>query len=99
MCLGIPMKVQSCVAEEAICLNGDQQERVDMSLVGGQPSGTWVLVFMGAAREIITEQRAVQVRQALQAVEAVMQGQDGDLDHLFSDLLDREPQLPPHLQK
>ncbi|WP_299179406.1 HypC/HybG/HupF family hydrogenase formation chaperone [uncultured Neptuniibacter sp.] len=98
MCLGIPMQIESSDAQTAICRHGEVQERVDISLLGVQPPGTWVLVFLGAAREILSEERACQIQNALQAVAAVMQGETADVDSLFSDLLEREPQLPPHLQ-
>ncbi len=98
MCLGIPMQVLRCEEQSAICLSGDEQHQVDMALVGDQPEGTWVLVFLGSAREVLDANRAEQIMKALAAVEAVMQGEDANLDELFADLVDREPQLPPHLQ-
>ena len=49
-------------------------QRVDLRLVGDQPPGTWVLVFLGAAREVIDEQRAMQTRDALEALRAVQAG-------------------------
>lgn len=98
MCLGIPMQVEACTETEAYCRNGDEGLWVDMSLVGEQPVGSWVLVFLGAAREVLDEDRALQMRAALSAVEAVMSGREADLDLLFADLVSREPQLPSHLQ-
>jgi hydrogenase expression/formation protein HypC len=98
MCLGVPMQVAEVEAGRARCLNGDESEWVDMSLLGEQPVGSWVLVFLGAAREVLDATRAAQMRDALRAVEAVMAGQEADLDSLFADLAGREPQLPPHLQ-
>ena len=99
MCLGIPMQVVRSEEHRAECRNGRESEWVDMSLVGEQAEGCWVLVFLGAAREILDEPRAMQMRDALSAVHAVMQGSETDLDRLFADLVDREPQLPEHLQK
>lgn len=98
MCLGIPMQVISCHGEQAICRHGEEQVQVDMSLLERPSEGSWVLVFMGAARELITESRAQQISLALQAVEAVMTGKEADFDSLFVDLVEREPQLPSHLQ-
>ena len=98
MCLGIPMQVTRSEEGRALCSNGSEQQWVDMSLVGEQAQGTWVLVFLDAAREVLDESRAMQMRDALSAVQAVMSGQEADLDELFADLVDREPQLPPHLQ-
>ena len=82
----------------AECKNGDQQEWVDLSLLGEQPTGTWVLVFLGAAREALTPERAAEVQQALAAVRAVMHGESADIESCFADLIERPPQLPPHLQ-
>ncbi|WP_415901595.1 HypC/HybG/HupF family hydrogenase formation chaperone [Neptuniibacter sp. QD29_5] len=92
------MRIVCCDGVSAECENGDQIERVDLSLLGQQPTGTWVLVFLGAAREVLSEQRAAEVRNALIAVQSIMQGDAADVDRLFSDLIEQPPQLPPHLQ-
>ncbi|WP_415885254.1 HypC/HybG/HupF family hydrogenase formation chaperone [Neptuniibacter sp. QD37_6] len=92
------MRIVCCDGLSAECENGDQIERIDLSLLGDQPAGTWVLVFLGAAREVLTEQRAAEIRNALTAVQAIMQGDTADVDRLFSDLIEHPPQLPPHLQ-
>ena len=60
--------------------------------------GSWVLVFHAVAREVLTEERARQVTDALQALDAALAG-DTNLDHLFPDLVGREPELPEHLRK
>lgn len=102
MCLGIPMLVKSHegnVAQCSVDASLDTSiETVDLSLVGPQKPGTWVLVFLGAAREVISVERAEQVRNALTAVEAVMHGREIDVNDLFPDLVGEEPKLPPHLQ-
>ncbi|MDI3323295.1 HypC/HybG/HupF family hydrogenase formation chaperone [Pontibacterium granulatum] len=98
MCLGIPMQVIRSEEGSALCSNGSEQQWVDLSLVGEQARDTWVLVFLDAAREVLDESRALQIRDALSAVQAVMAGREANLDDLFADLVDREPQLPPHLQ-
>ena len=56
------------------------------------------LVFAGAARELISADRAAQVRDALRALQASAEGDHARIDNLFSDLVNREPTLPPHLQ-
>lgn len=92
------MQVLRCEPFRAECSDGGEPQWVDMSLVGEQPQGSWVLVFLGAAREVLDEERAVQITNALRAVTAVMQGEAGiEMDQLFADLLESEPQLPPHL--
>lgn len=97
MCIGLPMQVVSQEAGYALCEGMGEQRRVDTLLVGDQPVGSWLLVFLNSAREVISEERAKQVGDALQAVNLAMRG-DVDVSHLFADLADREPQLPPHLR-
>lgn len=98
MCLGIPMQVIDCEGYNARCRNGDEIEVVDTCLVGHPQPGEWVLVHLGAARQMLSETEAQNIRNALNAVSAVMKGDSTSIDHLFADLIDREPQLPPHLQ-
>lgn len=98
MCLGVPMQVIRCEGEKALCIEGEQELWVDTSLVGQQAPETWLLVFLGAAREVIDPLKARQMKDALRAVAAVMSGQTADIDSLFADLAEREPQLPPHLR-
>ncbi|WP_027856404.1 HypC/HybG/HupF family hydrogenase formation chaperone [Marinobacterium jannaschii] len=98
MCLGVPMQVIRADEHRALCQSAAGQSEVDMALVGYQPEGTWVLTFLGSAREVLEPLRAEQITRALAAVEAVMQGKDADFDELFADLADREPQLPAHLK-
>jgi len=98
MCLGIPMQVLKYESEKALCTDGSEQQWVDMSLLDTQPEGSWVLVFLGAAREVLTPERAVQIQNALGAVSAVIQGEQTDFDALFADLVEREPELPAHLR-
>jgi len=98
MCIGIPMQVLNFESNRALCTDGVQEHWVDMSLVGEQVAETWVLVFLGAAREVITPQRAEHMKKALTAVAAVMNGNEVNIDELFADLTEREPTLPAHLQ-
>lgn len=99
MCIGIPMRVISCNGLSALCESEGRQEQVDLSLVGAQPAGSWLLVFLGAAREVLDEGRAREIGQALEALAAVAAGASGaELDRLFADLTEREPQLPEHLR-
>mmetsp|Transcript_6268 Transcript_6268/g.14402 ORF Transcript_6268/g.14402 Transcript_6268/m.14402 type:complete len:112 (-) Transcript_6268:669-1004(-) len=97
MCIGIPMQVIETRGTHALCGADGKQELIDMILVGEQSEGTWILNFLGAAREVLTEESAEHIRQALLAMSDIMQG-DHQIDHLFSDLIDREITLPPHLQ-
>lgn len=96
MCIGVPMQVLDAGPGWALCANGGSHERVDLRLVGDQSAGTWVLVFLGAAREVIGEAEALKIRDAVEALTLVASGQN--IDHLFADLIDREPRLPEFLQ-
>ncbi len=97
MCIGNPMQVLRCDGLEALCSDGSNSEVVDLALVGQQERGTWLLVFLGAAREVMSEHDALQTRKALQALAAIANGST-EIDHLFADLNNREPPLPPHLE-
>ena len=96
MCIGVPMQVIECGPIWAWCDDGGERVQVDMRLVGPQPPGTWVLAFLGTARELMGETQALRVRDALAALAVAAEG--GSVDHLFADLVDREPQLPDHLR-
>lgn len=97
MCIGIPMKIIGYQGEMAICESSGRQQAVDMMLLGKLEIGCWVLVFLDTARELLTEEQAMQISDALQAVNLAMQGENA-VEHLFADLVDREPQLPSFLQ-
>jgi hydrogenase assembly chaperone HypC/HupF len=77
--------------------DSSRQEPLDMRLIGAQPVGTWVLAFMGAAREVLSAEQAAQTQAAHRALAAVMQG-EGDTEAFFADLIGREPSLPEHLR-
>lgn len=92
MCVGIPLRLASVDGTNAIAHDGSP---VDLSLTGTLPPGTWVLGFLGAAREVITPDEATLIAKALDGMRRVMAG--GAPGDAFADL-DRPPQLPPHLQ-
>ena len=95
MCLGIPLMIESIDGIAAIASDGARTEMVDLSLVGDVQPGTWVLTFLGTAREVISAKEARAIRDALAGLERVMAG--GQLGDAFSDLENRTPELPPHL--
>jgi len=99
MCIGIPMQVVSADGLLARCRQegAAEPEEVDLSLVGPCEPGSWLLVFLGAAREILDHETAQRMQLALQALNQTMNGH-GDIDHLFADLVGREPPLPDHLR-
>ena len=86
MCMGIPMKIIEAGPGYSLCERVDgSQVKIDTMLVGEQPADTWVLVFINAAREIVSEEDALKIADALKALEQAMSG-NYDVDHLFSDL-------------
>lgn len=97
MCVGIPMQVRHSQGLVAQCSGRQGSCQIDLTLVGPQPEGTWLLTFLNAAREVLEPAVAGQIDAALDALEAVARGET-DLDAYFSDLTAREPQLPEHLQ-
>ncbi|MFZ7092739.1 HypC/HybG/HupF family hydrogenase formation chaperone [Primorskyibacter sp. 2E233] len=96
MCLGIPMQVIGCDGIAAQAREGEHIHLIDMSLTGPQPPGTWILTFLGAAREVLDPDQADKITRALGGLRALMEGQG--LGDAFADLDDAAPQLPPHLQ-
>jgi hydrogenase expression/formation protein HypC len=98
MCLGIPMRVVECAGSCAWCDGRDGRKLVDMTLVGEQPAGTWLMTFLSAAREVISAEAAANSNRALDALAAVLAGDASGVDEAFADLLAREPELPEHLR-
>lgn len=98
MCIGVPMQVIRPGSGYAVCAAGGEHREIDMRLVGDQPEGSWVLVFLDAAREVITAEQALLIGNALDALRIAMSGQTEGIDQLFPDLAGREPELPPHLR-
>ncbi len=95
MCLAYPMKiVDRRSLTRALCerLDGSCHE-VDLSLLEEAAPGDWVTVHMGLARTITTESEARKIEDALQALALVRTGET-DIDHLFADLVGREPPRP-----
>jgi hydrogenase expression/formation protein HypC len=94
MCVGLPCRITSITGIAAQV--ADSTEPVDLSLTPDARVGDWVLTFLGAARDVISEDEALKILAALDGLRAVMMG-DGPGD-AFADLDARPPQLPPHLQ-
>ena len=87
MCIGAPVQVIESRGFTALCRGRNGDEEVNMMLIGPQPEGTWVLNFLGSAREILDEDDAIKINSALDALSAVMSGDDNvDIDRYFPDL-------------
>jgi len=96
MCVGIPALLVAVDGIRGEVLEEGTPGLVDLSLTPEAVPGDWLLVFLGAARAVISETEAAQIAAALAGLRAVMAG--GDPGDAFADLEARSPQLPPHLQ-
>jgi hydrogenase expression/formation protein HypC len=74
MCIGIPMRVLESSEATALCEGRGEQRRINMLMVGNCPPGSWVMTFLGAAREILTEEDAAEINRTLDELEAVLRG-------------------------
>ena len=96
MCVGIPMQVLSCDGLVARASDGREEAVIDLALTGPLAPGTWVLTFLGAAREVLEPGEAAKIAAAVDALRAVMAG--GEIGDAFADLEADGPRLPPHLE-
>jgi len=96
MCIAIPMQVLRRQDMFAWCHGRGQQRHVNLALVGEVSEGSWVLVHLDTAREVIAPERVEEINLALDAVEQAMTGEFEA--GLFDDLFNREPQLPEFLR-
>lgn len=102
MCIGTPMRVTEILASGAVHCRpyGDDQplHLVEASLLDRTPMvDDWLLVHVDVAIRPLDPVEARQIGDALQAVAAAAAGLP--FEHLLADLIDREPQLPPHLRE
>lgn len=95
MCVGIPMRILACDGIAGRATDGTTETLLDLSLTGPLAPGTWVLSFLGTAREVISAEEARLIAAALDGLRDVMAGGDGG--NAFADIDARGPQLPPHL--
>jgi len=84
MCIGIPMRVLETDGVTALCEGRGERHRLNMLMVGNCPSGSWVLSFLGSAREILTEEDAARTNRALDGLEAALRG-DFNFEEHFTD--------------
>lgn len=96
MCVGLPMTVISSDGFTALCERRAERRRVSTALVGEVAVGDQLLVFIDNAVRRLDPDEARQIDDALDGLAAAMEGQP--FEHLFADLIDREPELPTHLR-
>lgn len=79
MCLSVPMQVVENLADGdlAIVERAGRRQQVNMLLVGPQGLGTWVLVALGFAKEVVEPGELELIEDALAALAASL---DGDYD-------------------
>jgi hydrogenase expression/formation protein HypC len=98
MCIGIPMQVIESLPGAAWCIGREGRKLIELSLVGPQAPGTWLLTFLGAAREVISGESARSIDRALDGLAAALAGDERAIDDAFADLVGRAPELPEHLR-
>ncbi|VAX06034.1 hypothetical protein MNBD_GAMMA25-2574 [hydrothermal vent metagenome] len=87
MCIGVPVQIIEAGEFMARCRGRNGEEQVNMMLIGSQPLGTWILSFLGSAREVISAEDAVNIDKALDGLTAIMQGEtDINMDEYFPGL-------------
>ncbi|RXH42142.1 HypC/HybG/HupF family hydrogenase formation chaperone [Bradyrhizobium zhanjiangense] len=96
MCLGLPMTILETDSITALCEYGDEQRRVSVMLLSDAFVGAKVLVHIDSAVRLLDENEARLISEALDGLEASLNGQD--CDRFFADLIGHEPQLPEHLR-
>jgi hydrogenase expression/formation protein HypC len=79
MCVGIPALVLEDGDFVVRCRTRNGEERINLMLTGPQSAGTWLLTFLGSAREVISEEDARQIDMALDGLSAIMGG-DAEVD-------------------
>ena len=75
----------------ATCSGRNGEEQVNMMLIGTQPKGTWLLSYLGSAREVLTEEDARNIDKALDGLTAIMSGETNiNIDEYFPGLGDSQ---------
>jgi hydrogenase expression/formation protein HypC len=96
MCLGLPMTIVAREGATALCERRGEQRRVSVLLLEDPPVGTSVLVFIDTAVRVLDPEEARRIDDAVEGLAAALNGED--FEHLFADLVNREPELPEFLR-
>jgi len=97
MCLGVPMTIIETNDVSALCERRGERRLVSVLLLDRPPVGAQVLVFIDNAIRLLDAVEARQIDDAIDGLAAACNGED--FDHLFADLINREPELPEHLRQ
>ena len=101
MCMGIPVQVQH-LGEDGLVTGIEASGNpypyaVQTALLDAPPApGSWLLAHIDTAIRPLEAEEAQLIADALEAVSRAARGDK--FEHLLGDLIDREPQLPAHLQ-
>ncbi len=96
MCIGLPMTIVATDGATALCERRGERRPVSVLLLDNPPVGTPVLVFLNTAVRALDAVEARRIDDALDGLAAALHGDR--FEHLFADLIDREPQLPDFLR-
>lgn len=77
MCIGIPVRVVEGGEITALCEGRGGRQHVNMMMVGDCPPGSWVLSFLGVARDRLTEDEAGEINRTLDELESLLRGDLG----------------------
>ena len=72
MCIGAPVQVIESHGFTALCRGRNGEEEINMMLIGPQPEGTWVVNFLGSARDVLTAEEAQRINEAMDELAALM---------------------------
>lgn len=88
MCVGVPVRITE--VGDFFVARGESRngvESVNLMLIGTQPIGTWVLNYLGSAREVLSDDEAAKINRALDGLSALMNGAESiDVDHYFPEI-------------
>ncbi|GAB6039876.1 HypC/HybG/HupF family hydrogenase formation chaperone [Endothiovibrio diazotrophicus] len=77
MCIGAPVQVIESHGFTARCRGRNGEEEINMMLVGPQPEGTWLVNFLGSARDVLTEEEARRINEAMDELAALVAASGG----------------------
>lgn len=87
MCVGVPIKITEVGDFVSRGESRNGIEEVNTMLIGAQPVGTWVLNYLGSAREVLSEEEAQKINSALDGLTEIMNGAESiDVDHYFPEI-------------